>query len=227
MFLIGMITVFAFFLLQPVFGAEKVTICHAAGREGTTKFVTLNLAYPAVYGEAGHFYENGTPRAGHEDDYLGACEEPEPSITPSVTPPPQCEEECEEPTPSVTPTPTVTPTPIHSPSPRDMASHRNNHSSGGGCPNLPDAITHFSVETGTPNDNTLHLYWPIALHTQWVNILYTDTVPGDWKYSVIRADNTGSFDVGELKNGTHYWFTLQSVSDCGMTPATLSIDPLP
>lgn len=60
-------------------GQEKVTICHAAGLDGTTHYVTLTLAYPAVFGQAGHFYENGTPRAGHEDDYLGACvEEPDP-----------------------------------------------------------------------------------------------------------------------------------------------------
>jgi hypothetical protein len=53
---------------------EFVTICHAAGQEGTTHFNTLTLPYVAVYGEAGHFYENGTPQAGHEDDYLGECE---------------------------------------------------------------------------------------------------------------------------------------------------------
>lgn len=62
-------------------GQEKVTICHAAGLDGTTQYVTLELAWPAVYGEAGHFYENGTPRAGHEDDYLGPCEvDPEPEL---------------------------------------------------------------------------------------------------------------------------------------------------
>lgn len=55
---------------------EKITICHAAGLEGTTKYVTLTLAYPAVYGPAGHFNENGTTRAGHEQDYLGECVPP-------------------------------------------------------------------------------------------------------------------------------------------------------
>lgn len=62
----------------------KVTICHAAGQDGTTKYVTLTIGYKAVYGPAGHFYENGTPRAGHEDDYLGACIEEEPSTTTST-----------------------------------------------------------------------------------------------------------------------------------------------
>lgn len=82
---------------------EKITICHAAGRSGTTHFETLNLPYPAVYGEGGHFHENGTPRAGHEQDYLGPCSKPS---TPTQPPPP---------TPtatSVIPTSTATKTPI-------------------------------------------------------------------------------------------------------------------
>ncbi len=54
-------------------GGEQVTICHAAGQDGTTQFLTLTLPYTAVYGQAGHFYENGTPRAGHEEDYVGTC----------------------------------------------------------------------------------------------------------------------------------------------------------
>lgn len=78
-------------------GQQQVTICHAAGLEGTTQYVTLTIAYPAVYGPAGHFFENGTPRAGHEQDYLGACVTEPP-------PPPTCEEDptqegCEEPPP--------------------------------------------------------------------------------------------------------------------------------
>lgn len=100
---------------------EKVTICHAAGRETTTHFVTLTIAWNAVFGQAGHFYENGTPRAGHEHDYLGECEnneEPEP--IPGCTDPdalnfdPEatyendtCEYEDVEPTPTPTPEPGV------------------------------------------------------------------------------------------------------------------------
>ncbi len=52
---------------------DKVTICHAAGLAGTTKFVTLTISVNAVYGNGGHFYENGTPQAGHEQDYFGPC----------------------------------------------------------------------------------------------------------------------------------------------------------
>ena len=67
-------------------GNEKVTICHAAGRVGTTKYVTLTISKNAVYGangNAGHFSENGTPLAGHEQDYFGACSTDETPETPT------------------------------------------------------------------------------------------------------------------------------------------------
>ena len=95
---------------------EKVTICHAAGQEGTDKFLELTIGWEAVYGNAGHFYENGTPRAGHEDDYLGAClGDPTEVPTETVTLPPTDEptvtptlEVTEPPVDTVTGTPTVT-----------------------------------------------------------------------------------------------------------------------
>ncbi len=52
---------------------EMVTLCHADGQSGTTKFSTLTISWNAAFGQAGHFNEDGTPQAGHEDDYLGAC----------------------------------------------------------------------------------------------------------------------------------------------------------
>jgi hypothetical protein len=52
---------------------EKVTICHAAGLAGTTHYVTLTISRNAVFGPGGHFNENGTTQAGHEQDYMGAC----------------------------------------------------------------------------------------------------------------------------------------------------------
>lgn len=72
---------------------EFVTFCHGAGLAGTTKFVTLTLPYQAVFGQAGHFNEDGSPNAGHEQDYLGPCvagEEatPEPSVGETATPEP-------------------------------------------------------------------------------------------------------------------------------------------
>lgn len=76
----------AFFTVEPAYGGQdKVTICHATSSE-TNPFVTLTLAAPAVYGPAGHFNENGTTQAGHEQDYLGACEEEEPPVDPEDPP---------------------------------------------------------------------------------------------------------------------------------------------
>lgn len=63
---------------------ETVTICHAAGQDDTTQYVTLTLPETAVYGQAGHFNEDGTPQAGHENDYMGACETQE-TTTSSTT----------------------------------------------------------------------------------------------------------------------------------------------
>jgi hypothetical protein len=47
--------------------AEKVTICHAAGLAGTTHFITITLS---ANGLKGHFENDGTPKAGHELDFL-------------------------------------------------------------------------------------------------------------------------------------------------------------
>jgi hypothetical protein len=83
-------------------GQEQVTLCHAAGLAGTTHFVTITVGYPAAYGPAGHFNENGTPQAGHEEDYLGPCSSPSPDPTPSPAP-------TDSFTPSPVPTPVETP----------------------------------------------------------------------------------------------------------------------
>lgn len=91
-----------------------VTLCHAAGLDGTTHYETLTIAYPAAYGPAGHLNENGTPQAGHEDDYLGACTgDTTPTPTPTPTTDPECEQDCVTPTP----TPTVTLDPTNTPTP--------------------------------------------------------------------------------------------------------------
>lgn len=91
---------------------DKVTICHAAGQDGTTHYVELTISINAVYGPGGHFNENGTTQAGHEDDYIGECEDdddetPSPVVTPS-------------PTPNVTPSPRPTPSSSGGPVPTDQ-----------------------------------------------------------------------------------------------------------
>lgn len=67
---------------------DEVCICHAAGLDGTTHFVTVCANRTAIFGQAGHFYEDGTPRAGHEEDYLGPCAAPSPTPEPSPSPAP-------------------------------------------------------------------------------------------------------------------------------------------
>jgi hypothetical protein len=87
---------------------DKVDVCHAAGRDGTTKYVTINVPATDTGFPKGHFTENGTQEAGHEDDYLGACvtDDPLPSPTPTPTSAPS-----ETPDPSPTPSPSSTPLP--------------------------------------------------------------------------------------------------------------------
>ena len=63
---------------DPAPEGHTVTFCHVAGlAEDPANTVTITADEHAVFGQAGHFEENGTPRAGHEQDYLGPCEEPE------------------------------------------------------------------------------------------------------------------------------------------------------
>lgn len=96
---------------------ERYTICHVAGRaDAPANYVILrNIPYQAF---RGHFDENGTPEAGHEQDFIinspadeARCapptatptETPEGTLTPTDTP-------GDEPTETPTATPTLTPT---------------------------------------------------------------------------------------------------------------------
>jgi hypothetical protein len=90
--------------------AVKYFVCHADGQSGTTKFSYLELPYEATFGQAGHFNEDGTPAAGHEDDFLtvegdngknGDAVECDGVVTP----------------PTNTPTATFTSTPTNTPDP--------------------------------------------------------------------------------------------------------------
>lgn len=102
------------FAVPPV----MVTICHAAGQVGTLQYITLTLPENAVYGQAGHFNENGTPNAGHENDYLGACN----SSTPTNDPTPTGVTPTDVTPTGVTPTgTTVTPTDTQDPTPTSFA----------------------------------------------------------------------------------------------------------
>src|SRR3990167_5764352 len=102
-----------------------VKICHATC-SGNYNSIIVN--HDAI---GGHFFNNGTPKAGHEDDILlqsifSSCPSPSPSPTPSPSPSPS-PEPCEEEEylevngdwyePSPTPCPSPDPSPDPSPSP--------------------------------------------------------------------------------------------------------------
>lgn len=77
--------------VQPASAQQQmVTLCHAAGPVGTQTFTTLTIPYSAAYanaqGEGGHFTEGGTVKAGHENDYLGACIVQSTPVPPTATP---------------------------------------------------------------------------------------------------------------------------------------------
>ncbi len=69
----------------------RYTICHVAGlAEQPANYVILrDMPWQAIFGQAGHFFENGTPRAGHEQDFVidgvthteAECAPPAPSLT--------------------------------------------------------------------------------------------------------------------------------------------------
>ena len=67
---------------------DKLTICHVAGlASDPANYITLTLPYNAVYGkngESGHFNENGTTKAGHEQDTLGPCSPPQTDLCPNL-----------------------------------------------------------------------------------------------------------------------------------------------
>jgi outer membrane biosynthesis protein TonB len=87
----------------------KVYVCHATSSE-SNPYVTIEVPATESGYPQGHFTENGTQEAGHEEDYLGPCES---SPTPSPSPTPTGD----DPDPTPTPSPSVTPGPTNSPPP--------------------------------------------------------------------------------------------------------------
>ncbi len=62
-------------------GECKITICHVAGRaDDPANYIEQTVSINAALG---HFYENGTTQAGHENDSIGKCNPP--VITNSAT----------------------------------------------------------------------------------------------------------------------------------------------
>lgn len=96
---------------------RKVTICHAT-ESSSNPWVRI---VTDEHGIGGHFYNNGTPKAGHEDDILlegrQECPAVSPSPTPTATPAtPTPTPETPTPSPSASPSPSESPTATPEPS---------------------------------------------------------------------------------------------------------------
>jgi len=75
---VAVVAVLGFEMLNPASAApaEKVTICHATGQIPSDHYVTLSTKALTPLGAEGHIDANGTPLAGHEQDFvLGAGQE--------------------------------------------------------------------------------------------------------------------------------------------------------
>jgi hypothetical protein len=141
---------------------KKITICHATSSE-TNPYNKLTISCNAIYGgprgSAGHFSENGTTLAGHEDDVFadenGLCPgetlpsptpsvSPSPTVSPSPSPSPEVSPD-PSPTPGVSPSPMVSPSPTANPSPSPSSSPQPGRQSSLATDNLVCTLTTFDV----------------------------------------------------------------------------------
>lgn len=132
-------------------GQEKVTICHATSSE-TNPYVEITVGSPAA-DLSPHLDSNGSPLAGHEQDFLlgegEACDDvpdptPTPEVTPSATPlitPSPSPEVTPTPTPEVTPSPEPTPEPSPSETPTATPERSDPVATFGPNPTLPPTDT--------------------------------------------------------------------------------------
>lgn len=194
---------------------EKVTICHATG-SSSNPFTTIHTSPNAI---SGHFNNNGTTKAGHEDDLIFEGEVNCPTGNGGggggggTGPTDMC--------PNIEG--------IQESIPAGMVLNAGNcvtqgGGGGGSCSPLPIVPQNFDVQTGTPNDNTLELSWtPQGAKSIKINFGYED---GIW-ISTMSTDDDGAYSYGGLTNGVPVWFQLAAVTDCGTSAFGVSIDPLP
>lgn len=215
---------------------EKVTICHAAGLDGTLHFETLELAYPAVYGEGGHFNEGGTPQAGHEDDYLGACANPSPSPSASPSPnpspspsgspqPSQSPQPSESPLPSETPAPSETPVPSETPRPT-LVPTPNPTPSPIPPAKEPEYVCPVTQVVANPlvwrkGDEAI-VQWQ-ATQGNYSNIYYKQVTSPDWQYA-LHTDNDG-YELIKGLGSLDISFAVQQ--ECGPLSKTIVDGPTP
>jgi len=157
-------------------------------------------------------------------------ETPKPTDTPcpSLTPTPtEVPEPTSSPEPTVTLEPTVEPTPVVTEAPIVVKHHTPNPVAPLCQDSIPTGVNDIWVTNEVFNDGLLTVRWGTNPNYGKVNIIYTDTTPGDWKYGIWGTDNDGIERIGELTNGTHYWFAVQYVNGCSQGEWSDAFDPLP
>lgn len=221
---------------------QKWTICH--------KTSSLTHPYTRIVvsskSQGGHFYDNGSNKAGHELDILlegeKECVFVTPTISPTVVPTSQptptelpdfCPEEGYQPygpcLPEVTPTPEEPRvTPAEAPStPHEDTVLTNNTTNTPSCSDLtPIRVTDIWVENPVQNDGALTVRWGTNPNYNRVHIRYSE-VDGEWRYALLNTDNDGTETISGLKNGVHYWFQVAYVNGCSVGAFSRSFDPLP
>jgi hypothetical protein len=182
----------------------RMPICHATS-SGTNVYVEESIPCAAAFGPAGHFNEDGTPRAGHEHDFIRSnanetCQghlnpspsptasvEPsiEPSASPSASASPSVEPSVE---PSTLPSasPSVAPSPSSSlPSPTPGNPDNVGHHSSLGTADVMCERTEFNV-TYVVKDNGQ----PVR------DVLVTFTFEGEVKQARTNAEGQANVSFG-------------------------------
>jgi hypothetical protein len=91
----------------------------------------------------------------------------------------------------------------------------------------PGEVANIYVDAGVANDGKLEVRWlPKEPVGSKAHIRYSE-VDGEWRYSLLNTDNDGHEEIGELQNGTHYWFQVAQVNGCAVGDYSRSFDPTP
>lgn len=177
---------------------DKDVICHYTS-SATNPWNRLVVSWNAING---HFNENGSPIARHEQDLLF---EGELALCPTYCGDGTCDanESCSS-----------------------CAADCGSCGGGGGC-TVADVPKSFDIQNATLNDNTLELVWNATTTSATsVNIRY-GYKDNQWDFSKLGTPNDGFEAITGLTNGIHYWFQIQGVNSCGTSNWSTSIDPLP
>ena len=134
---------------------DKVTICHATESE-TNPYNQIVVDSHAI---GGHFENNGTPKAGHEEDLLFEGEVDCPGGDDNG-----------------------------GGGGGDDDDGGGSGGGGDDCDAVGVAAENFAVDTGTPNDNTLELSWDVVDGADLVEIRYGNE-DGVWTDSVVTEDD--------------------------------------